>query len=272
MARTQRSHNNRRSRQQQETKATNQASEASKDETVRLNKYIARAGVCSRRKADTLIEKGLVKINGEVVREFGYRVAPGETVEVNGKVISPQDTMYILLNKPKDVITTTSDEHGRQTVMDLVNIPEEELQGLFPVGRLDRDTVGVLLLTNDGELAHRLMHPRYEVEKLYLVRTRDSIKPHELEQLQRGIKLDDGIARADQIAYTNLPDHHEVGVMIHEGRNRQIRRMFDSLGHDIVSLERVNYAGLTCDDVRRGKWRRLFPHEVQRLRNMVKLK
>lgn len=239
--------------------------------SIRLNKYIARAGVCSRRKADELIEKGQVKINGAVVTELGTRVSETDDIEVNGRSISPRRHMYILVNKPKDTITTTDDPHDRDTVMELIKMSEEEKRGLFPVGRLDRDTTGVLLVTNDGDLAHRLMHPSYEIDKLYRVRTKKPVKPHELDQLHKGVKLEDGIASADQVAYVALPDHHEVGISIHEGRNRQIRRMFEALGHEIASLERVNYAGLTADGIRPGKWRRLQEHEIRQLHRQVKL-
>ncbi|GIV61297.1 MAG: pseudouridine synthase [Rhodothermaceae bacterium] len=239
---------------------------------MRLNRYIARAGVCSRRKADELIRAGRVRVNGEVVTEMGVRVQEGDEVIVNGRRISPQPYLYLLLNKPGDTITTTDDEKGRATVLDLIDLPPEEKEGLFPVGRLDRHTTGVLLLTNDGELAHRLMHPRYQVEKLYRVRTREAVKPHQLEQLREGIELDDGLARADRVAYLTPDNHHEVGLQIHEGRNRQVRRMFEALGHEVVQLERVAYAGLTTAGVRRGKWRRLQDAEVRRLRRSVGLK
>ncbi len=239
---------------------------------MRLNRYIAQAGVSSRRKADAMIKEGRVKVNGQVVTELGSKIKEGDVVEVGGKVISPQDLIYILLNKPADTITTTSDERGRRTVLDLIDLPQPVKDGLFPVGRLDRDTVGALLVTNDGDLANRLMHPRYETQKLYLVRTRESVKPHEIDQLLRGVPLEDGLAKADRAVYTALPDHHEVGIQLHEGRNRQIRRMFEALNHEVAHLERVNYAGLTVEGVRRGKWRKLKPHEVQRLRHLVKLK
>ena len=237
---------------------------------IRINKYIARAGVCSRRKADELIEKGLVKVNGAVVTELGTRVKESDEVEVNGRSISPRGHVYILVNKPKDTITTTDDPHDRETVMGLIALPEEEKRGLFPVGRLDRDTTGVLLVTNDGDLAHRLMHPRYEITKLYRVRTKRPMKPHELDQLRKGVELEDGMAAADQAAYVNPPDHREVGLSIHEGRNRQVRRMFEALGHEIAQLERVNYAGLTAEDIRPGKWRRLREHEIRQLHRQVK--
>ncbi len=239
---------------------------------MRLNRYIARAGVCSRRKADELIRQQRVKVNGEVVADFGRRVEAGDVVEVGGRVISPRATLYLLVNKPRDVITTTRDERGRQTVMDLLDLPEAQREGLFPVGRLDRDTVGTLLMTNDGELAHRLMHPRYRIEKRYVVRTREAVKPHQIDQLKRGVELEDGLARADEAIYVRPPNHHEIGLQLHEGRNRQVRRMLEALGHEVVSLERVQYAGLSTEGVRRGKWRKLFPHEIRRLRNLVHLK
>lgn len=239
---------------------------------IRLNKYIARAGVTSRRKADDVIDAGRVRVNGEVVKEYWYRVKESDEVMVGGKVISPQKKRYLLLNKPKDAITTTDDERGRDTVMDYVKLPEREKQGVFPVGRLDRDTVGVLLLTNDGDLAHRLMHPSYEIEKLYVVETRRPVKPHELDELRRGVELEDGPARADRVAYLDSDVPLRIGLSIHEGRNRQIRRMMEALGHEVTRLERVNYAGLTTEGLARGEHRALRDHEVRRLRNRVKLR
>ena len=240
---------------------------------VRLNKYIAQAGVASRRKADELIAAGRVKVDGAVVTELGTKISEGATVEVNGQTISPQGHHYVLLNKPDDTITTTSDERGRPTVMDLLDgLPNKDALGLFPVGRLDRDTVGVLLLTNDGELANRLMHPRYETEKLYVVRTKAAVKPHEIDRLREGISLEDGLAKADRVAYAAPPNGHEVGLQLHEGRNRQIRRMMEALGHEVEHLERVRYAGLTSEGLRRGRWRRLTPAEVKALRRRLKLR
>lgn len=244
---------------------------SSEAEEIRLNKYIARAGLASRRKADTLIEQGRVRVNGAVVTELGTRVSESDRVEVNGRVISPQEHLYILLNKPSDTITTTQDERGRDTVLDLVELPEEEKGSLFPVGRLDRHTVGTLLLTNDGELAHRLMHPSYEITKIYRVETKEPVKPHELDLLRKGVALEDGVARADRVTYLDPQNHHYLGLQLHEGRNRQIRRMLEALGHEVVFLERVQYAGLTTKGVRRGKWRKLDPREVQRLRRLTKL-
>lgn len=252
--------------------AANNPHTSSDADGIRLNKYIAMAGVTSRRKADDLIDAGRVRVNGEVAEAYWYRVMPGDTVEVNGRTISPQSHRYVLLNKPKDTISTTDDEKGRDTVMDLVNLPADIRDGLFPVGRLDRDTVGVLLLTNDGDLAHRLMHPRYETKKLYRVRTRKTIDPHEIDHLRRGVVLEDGTASADRVTYINPKRREEIGLMLHEGRNRQIRRMMEALGHEVVALDRVNYAGLTSDGLDRGQWRHLQGHEIKRLKNHVKLK
>ncbi len=238
---------------------------------IRLNKFIARAGVCSRRKADALIEQGRVIVNGDVVTELGSRVRESDDVRVNGRSISPTRHVYILLNKPRDTITTTDDPRDRDTVMDLIALEDEEKRGLFPVGRLDRETTGVLLVTNDGELAHRLMHPSYEIDKLYRVKTKEPVKPHELDQLRKGVLLEDGEVAVDKAAYVAPPDQRDIGLSIHEGRNRQIRRMLAALGHDVVDLERVNYAGLTVEGVRRGRWRRLSDHEVRRLRRQVSL-
>lgn len=239
---------------------------------MRLNKYIARAGITSRRKADGLIEEGLVKIDGTVVTELGRIWQPGEQVEVNGTLISPQPKTYVLLNKPKDTITTVDDERDRTTVLDLVDRKGTDDLGLFPVGRLDRHTTGALLLTNDGDLAHRLMHPSYEVTKLYRVRTADPVSAQQLQGLLDGVELDDGVAKADRAAYIDPSDRRELGLQLHEGRNRQIRRMLEALGHEVVALDRVQYAGLTTEGIRRGKWRELSATEVQRLRRLVKLK
>ena len=185
--------------------------------------------------------------------------------------MSPKSPLYILLNKSKDTITTKDDEKGRSTVMDTVTLPEGEKASLFPVGRLDRDTTGILLLTNDGDLAHRLMHPRYEVEKLYHVTTAEPVKPDQIDRLRDGVELDDGLAKADHISYVG-DDRKRVALQIHEGRNRQVRRMFEVLGHTVKALERSHYAGLYLNDLRRGKWRKLKPHEINALRRKVKLK
>ncbi len=241
-------------------------------EPVRLNRYIAWAGLCSRRKADELIADGRVRVNNDVVTQLGTMVNPGDQVSVSGKTISPNPYVYLLLNKPKDVLTTKSDERNRPTVMGLVKDPRIDKAGVFPVGRLDRDTLGVLLMTNDGDLAYRLMHPSYEIEKIYVVETREGVKPHEIERLKIGVVLEDGEARADQVGYVDPQDHHRIALQIHEGRNRQVRRMIKAIGHEIIHLERIRYAGLTVGGLKRGAWRHLAAHEVSRLRSLVHLK
>jgi 23S rRNA pseudouridine2605 synthase len=239
---------------------------------MRLNRFIARSGVCSRREADTLITGGKVRVNGEKVINFGTRVSEGDKVHVNGKLITPVVGVYLLLNKPTGTITTKSDEKGRSTVLDLVDLEPDVKSALFPVGRLDRETSGVLLLTSDGTLAHRLMHPSFEVEKLYKVRTEGPVPESDLDKLREGVALEDGPGRADMAAYTDPPGKHEIGVAMHSGRNRVVRRMFEALGHEVKALERVRYAGLTASGVRRGKWRRLEKKEIERLYRAVKLK
>ena len=240
-------------------------------EGMRINKYISHAGVCSRRDADQLVEQGRVSIDGETVTQHGTRVREGQTVTVDGEEVYPLKFEYILLNKPKDTISTTDDPKGRQTVLDVIGVPDDNPSGIFPVGRLDRNTTGVLLVTNDGDLAHRLMHPRFEVSKIYYVRTQDRVKPHQLDRLGRGVELDDGEAAADQVAYLDPQSKTDVALELHEGRNRQIRRMMETLGHDIVQLERAKYAHLTADPLQRGEWRRLDPNDVRELYNRVDL-
>ncbi len=239
---------------------------------IRLNRYIARAGICSRRRADELISEGLVKVNGRTVVELGTRVAEGDRVVVNGRLVSPTPHVYLLLNKPTDTITTTSDERGRTTVLDLIGIPDRDRLGLFPVGRLDRDTTGVLVITNDGELANRLMHPRYEIEKLYVVQVDQPVPEADLDRLVQGVKVEGELLKADRASYGPGGDRSTVGISLHEGKNRQIRRMMESLGFRVMKLERVSYAGLSARRLRRGRWRRLEPHEVRRLYRKVNLK
>jgi 23S rRNA pseudouridine2605 synthase len=237
---------------------------------VRLNRFIAQAGLASRRTADEWIAAGRVTVNGERVTELGRRIDTSrDVVQVDGRPVQPQALVYLLLNKPRDTITTTEDERGRTTVMDLLDDAARE-RGVVPVGRLDRHTTGVLLLTNDGELTHRLMHPRYEVEKLYQVETERRVAPHDLEKLAAGIELEDGLARADQVTYLDAPNR--VALSLHEGRNRQVRRMFEALGYSVEKLDRIGYGGLSAGHLRRGEWRHLEPHEVNRLRRSVRLK
>ena len=237
-------------------------------ESGRLNRFIARAGVCSRRKADQLIADGRVRVNGSLAKEFWLQVGQKDQITVDGKLISLGPCMYVLLNKPTDTITSSRDERGRSTVMDLVVLPEGR-PGLFNVGRLDRNTTGVLLMTSDGELGHRLMHPSYRIPKRYAVRTKEPVQHQELHQLRKGIMLDDGLAKADQVTFVRSENRFEIGIEIHEGRNRQIRRMFRAINHEVAALERVSYAGLTTRGVKRGRWRYLKTDEVNRLRRLV---
>ncbi|MGB3543122.1 pseudouridine synthase [Rubrivirga sp.] len=238
---------------------------------IRLNKFLARAGVGSRREADTIIASGRVTVNGEVSAEMGVRVSDADRVEVDGKPVQPTDLAYILLNKPTDAITTVTDDRGRKTVMDLVSIPGRIKSALFPVGRLDRNTTGALLLTTDGDLAHRLMHPSYGAVKTYIVTADAPFDPSDLDKLLNGVDLEDGPARADHAFFPDS-DRRSIALQLHEGRNRQVRRMTRALGRRVVSLERVAYAGLTLDGLKRGRWRRLEEHEVNTLRRSVKLK
>ncbi|MEM6325678.1 MAG: pseudouridine synthase [Bacteroidota bacterium] len=239
---------------------------------VRLNRFLARAGVASRRAADTLIAEGRVRVNGDVVTAMGTKVKPSDRVEVDGQPVAPAGLVYVLLNKPKDTITTASDEKGRRTVLDLVDLDGTEADALFPVGRLDRDTTGVLLLTTDGDLAHRLMHPRYGAPKLYVITTRSPVTGDQVDQLRQGVRLDDGPAKADQVGYVDPKDKTRIALALHEGRNRQVRRMMEALGHEVLALDRVGYAGLDLRGLRRGRWRRLHDHEINALRRSVKLK
>jgi 23S rRNA pseudouridine2605 synthase len=202
------------------------------------------------------------------VQQLGLKVKTSDRVVVNGRVLDPVGTVHILLNKPAGAVSTGSDDRGRSTVLDL--IPAELRTGLFPVGRLDRQTTGLLVLTNDGELANRLMHPRWEVEKIYLVETAEALSTEHVDQLRDGVMLEDGPARADNVTIPDSSDPRRVAIKIHEGRNRQVRRMIQSIGHSVVSLERIQYAGLTLSGLRRGKWRRLTQREVQRLRKLVR--
>lgn len=236
-------------------------------EGMRLNKYIAHAGIASRRKADVLIEAGKVTVNGQVVREMGYRVQPDDTVAFEGKVVKPERFVYVLLNKPKDFITTTKDERGRKTVMRLVEKATKER--IYPVGRLDRHTTGLLLFTNDGDLAQKLTHPSFEIEKVYGVTLDKPLQTHHFDQLKRGVELEEGRVPVDDLAYTNSNDLREVGVALHVGWNRVVRRMFEALGYEVKKLDRTIYAGLTKKDLPRGRWRHLQSREVTILKHLL---
>ena len=239
------------------------------DGPMRLNRFLARSGVASRRGADALIAEGRVAVNGETVTEMGVKVMPSDRVKVDGQPVGLAGLVYVLLNKPTDTITTVSDDRGRQTVLDVVS--GVQVEGLFPVGRLDRDTTGALLLTTDGDLAHRLMHPRYGAVKLYVVTTERPVSSSEVAALRAGVELEDGPAAADH-AERFADDPRRVALQLHEGRNRQVRRMVEAIGHSVTALDRIGYAGLDLDGLRRGRWRHLQPHEVNALRRSVKLK
>lgn len=230
-----------------------------------LNKYIAHSGVCSRRDAVSLIKGGKVKVNGELILEPGHKVLITDEVKVAGKRLNPvKDFVYILLNKPKDYITTTEDPQQRKTVLDLLkNAPP---QRIYPVGRLDRNTSGVLLLTNDGDLSQKLTHPSNEIKKVYAVTLDKPLTRHHYEQILKGVPLDDGPASVDMLAYTDSQDHTQLGVELHSGRNRIVRRIFEHLGYDVKALDRVVFAGLTKKNVNRGKWRFLTEKEVRDLK------
>lgn len=238
-------------------------------EQLRLNKYIAHSGFCSRREADTLIAQGDVLVNGEVVTEMGHQVSSTDQVVVSGQHLRLERFTYILLHKPKNTITTTSDEKDRKTVMHLV----ENATGLrvYPVGRLDRNTTGALLMTNDGDLAHRLMHPSYEVSKTYELESHKKFNLEDLKKLVDGIELEDGLAKAYRVAPSET-DPRTIYLSIHEGRNRQVRRMAEALGHEVVKLKRIDYAGLNLKMLKPGRWRFLKDKEINALRRLVKLK
>lgn len=232
-----------------------------------LNKYIAHSGECSRRDAAELVKQGKVRVNGELVLEPGHRVSPGDIVSLSGKKMTPQKNLvYVLLNKPKGYITTTEDPQERKTVMELV--ANSGVDRLYPVGRLDRNTTGLLLLTNDGALAHRLSHPSYNIRKVYHVTLDKNLSKTDYEKIFKGVELEDGIAQVDEIAY--LETRHEIGLEIHSGRNRIVRRIFESLGYVVEKLDRVTYAGLTKKNLPRGKWRFLDEKEVIYLKHFNK--
>ena len=242
--------------------------EKSGNEDIRLNKYIAHSGLCSRRDADTLIEEGRVTVNDKPVKEMGVKVSPADRVKVDGQTLQLESYAYLLMNKPKDTITTTSDEKDRKTVVDIVG--EATGKRLYPVGRLDRNTTGALLLTNDGDLAHRLMHPRYKVKKVYELVPEKILSDEEVSKLIEGIELEDGLAKAHQIRRSG-EDPSMLEITLLEGRNRQLRRMMEALGTGVKSLKRVKYAGLDLKGVRIGRWRTLRRKEVHQVRKMVKL-
>ena len=234
------------------------------NEPVRLNKFLANAGVCSRREADEFIQAGVVSVNGQVVTELGTKVLRTDEVRFHDQPVSIEKKVYVLLNKPKDYVTTSDDPQQRKTVMDLVKnaCPER----IYPVGRLDRNTTGVLLLTNDGDLASKLTHPKYLKKKIYHVYLDRNVTAHDMQQIAEGINLDDGEIKADDVQYASPTDKKQVGIEIHSGKNRIVRRIFESLGYKVTKLDRVQFAGLTKKNLRRGDWRYLTEEEVDRLR------
>ena len=234
------------------------------DAPIRLNKFLANAGVCSRREADEFITAGVVSVNGTVVTELGTKVKRTDEVKFHEQPVSIQRKVYVLLNKPKDYVTTSDDPQNRKTVMDLVkNVCRERI---YPVGRLDRNTTGVLLFTNDGELASKLTHPKFLKKKIYHVTTDKNVTAADMRQIAEGITLEDGEIRADAIDYASPTDKKQVGIEIHSGKNRIVRRIFEALGYRVVKLDRVLFAGLTKKNVRRGDWRFLTEQEVNMLR------
>ena len=234
------------------------------NEQVRLNKFMANAGICSRREADEYIQQGLVKVNGTVVTELGSKISPVDVVEFKDEVVTLQSKCYILLNKPKDCVTTSDDPNGRTTVMDIVKGACNER--IYPVGRLDRNTTGVLLLTNDGDLASKLTHPKYVKKKIYHVWCDRDIAEDDMQKIADGIELEDGPIHADAISYATETDRNQAGIEIHSGRNRIVRRIFESLGYRVTKLDRVYFAGLTKKNLPRGRWRYLTQEEVNYLK------
>ena len=231
---------------------------------IRLNKYIANSGVCSRRNADIYIASGNVTVNGKAVTEMGYKVKETDTVCFDGKRITPEKKEYVLLNKPKGFITTTKDERGRKTVMELVSGASKSR--LLPVGRLDRNTTGLLLFTNDGDMARKLTHPKHGVRKLYHVVLHKNLNYEDLKRIKEGLTLEDGKVVVDDISYIANAPKREIGVHIHSGRNRIIRRIFESLGYEVIKLDRVVFAGLDKKKLPRGHWRYLSPQEIINLK------
>ena len=234
------------------------------NEPIRLNKFLANAGVCSRREADEFIQAGVVTVNGEAVTELGTKVMRTDEIKFHDQPVTLEKKVYVLLNKPKDCVTTSDDPQQRKTVMDLVkNVCPERI---YPVGRLDRNTTGVLLLTNDGDLASKLTHPKFLKKKVYHVYLDKNVTAHDLQQIADGIELEDGEVHADAIEYASDTDKSQVGIEIHSGKNRIVRRIFEHLGYRVVKLDRVQFAGLTKKNLRRGDWRFLTEKEVDMLR------
>lgn len=234
------------------------------EDQVRLNKYLSNAGVCSRREADVLIQTGVVTVNGKIITELGYKIAPEDVVQYDGETINAETKRYVLLNKPKGFITTMDDPRGRKTVMTLVKKACRER--IYPVGRLDRETTGLLLFTNDGDIAKKLTHPRYQAKKIYHVELNKPVTKEDMERLLKGVDLEDGKTRVDEVSYIENGSSSEVGVEIHSGKNRIVRRLFEAMGYVVVKLDRVQFAGLTKKDLPRGFYRHLTEQEISFLK------
>ena len=248
-------------------RGTASAGETTTDTVMPLNKFLAHCGVCSRREAITLIGKGLVKVNGAIITEPGYKVQPTDEIYYNTKkLFVTKNLVYILLNKPKDYITTTDDPQGRKTVLQLIQ--KATTERVYPIGRLDRNTSGVLLLTNDGDLTQKLSHPSYEIKKIYEVKLDKNLTKTDFDNILDGLTLEDGIVLVDSLAYADSKDKSIIGIEIHSGRNRIVRRIFEHLGYDVKGLDRVMYAGLTKKNVERSKWRYLSEKEIRLLKYM----
>lgn len=246
-----------------------QQAPANDDGLIRLNRYIANAGICSRRKADELIESGVISVNGEVVTELGSKVDPAvDEIRYNNERLKREKMVYVLLNKPKDYITTTDDPQERKTVMQLVSKATKER--IYPIGRLDRNTTGLLLLTNDGNLAEKLSHPRNNISKIYQVELSKNLTQGDFNKIQFGLELEDGFIKPDDISFVVGASKREVGIQIHSGKNRIVRRIFESLGYEVIKLDRVVYANLTKKDLPRGRWRYLEDKEIIQLKHLMK--
>jgi len=232
--------------------------------SMRLNRYIANAGLCSRREADTYIATGCVTINGKIVSEMGHQVLPGELVSFNGRVISAEKKVYVLLNKPKGYVTTLEDPHADKTVMEL--IANACTERIYPVGRLDKSTTGLLLFTNDGDMTKRLTHPKYNRKKIYHVFCDRAVSKNHLQEIVDGVNLEDGFVVADSVSYVSEDDKKQVGIEIHSGKNKIVRRIFEHLGYKVDKLDRVYFCGLTKKDLPRGRWRYLTEEEVSLLK------
>ncbi|TMM32098.1 rRNA pseudouridine synthase [Polaribacter aestuariivivens] len=248
------------------TPKTNSVSKKDESSGIRLNKYIANSGICSRREADTYIEHGSVEVNGKLVTEMGYKVQPDDVVKFDGTSITPEQKKYVLLNKPKNYITTMDDDRGRKTVMDLIANASKER--IYPVGRLDRNTTGLLLFTNDGDLAKKLTHPKHNVRKLYHATLDRKLDLKDLEKLRGDVVIEGRKVFIDAVSYVDGEPKSEVGIEIHSGRNRIVRKIFEHVGYKVNKLDRVIFAELTKKNLPRGRWRELTNLEVANLQKM----